>query len=532
MKRLIVMLAACVSLSACSVQDPVERFVDISVAEPGGQMLEDFVTPQETALFFAIRPDSDVIDHFTPYLQQFSQAGFDFENDVKPLWDDGNGRIAYASLINSEGQESFYLTFNVNHPDQFGVIADQLLARDGFEESEYKGVSIIRNAEESFYVLLHGNLLFVSDNIDNLRRVIDDGDGPDVNLRHGKEYVRALNKIDEDYWVWLYLNTAEISVLPLAADGVQYRAYYAAERSNNTLFIKGVSLYEDSTVTAAVPYDFYLNADMPAQGLMMYAEKAGLGDWLNSLSDVTEVNYFKRYIGALGFSYEQDILPLFNNNVAFAVYLTPDLVPSVVLLFDTTEAQASAEKIIAKIDGDISAYLRYLKNTPNGSPIIEQMANLFEKDTVMIADHSVNRVVIRARQLLALFDTESRNLDVIPEFINLYYGIVDNRMIIAVYPNFEQVYATDSLVHNEAYRDMRKLLVDSGSLQFFVDAASISSYFTSLDSFLRGTDFERNQLLENYQEYVNESLPFKFLYMVGRDISGFDTFEAILELTE
>lgn len=575
-KLAVLLLVATFLIAGCSFfsthRDPITRFFELSEAAPGEKILEDYLPADKTTLFFALKPgdefekqmasvvnlpqeknpiDLGIIEHYQKNLADF---GLSYEEDIRALWDEGKGRVAYG--VTKDQRESIYLAVSITNNDQYEKVYALLKKKSGYAENDYKGVRILFNDDDAFYAAKIGSLLTISNSMDNLRQMISvDKDGlGTLSLRESEDYRRAIAQIKDDYWLWLYLDS--VSILNREVSGqiddpglanfifygneqkVSKRAFYAVKRDDDQIYIRGIALQKDGAFEAAMPFDIYLDQELPAENLILYLEKANISDLIERANEAglnSDVDYFKRLVSAFGLNYDEDIKGILSCNVALALYNTETVLPNFVFLADIGENKAGAQKLIEKLNWNFGSYAVSLsKQNLGGSKNEEILGDIVKLEDVSIPgnDQSLRRFSVDTKRFVqavtgqVVFGDES----FLPEQIQLYYGLDGDRLLIALYPDFENLYKRNVLTDDADYVKVSQVLDEKGGMNLVFDMGILMKNLKRINDFLKGLNSPTliNDGFAAYESFIGDSSLFKRLYIRGRDRWGTQNMEMMV----
>lgn len=563
--RLMGLLLVVVMIMGCGLNNPeISRFFEISEAGDGGLVLEDYLPADETALFFALRIDSapDVKslnavlalpEVMQNYEQSFEQYGLNFEEDIKDMWEVGHGRLAYAavkvgavdsSVSAGDLQDDVYLSLNITNHEKYDDVIKKLSGQPGYKITTYKETEILQNEDQEFYAARVGDLFIICNKIDNLRGMINEPKGLDSgSLREKREYLGLIEKINEDYWAWLYMNTELISadeIVPEAKDvvnpsglaeylflgdseDVSYRGFYLAKRDNNSVYFRGMALGFDGLAVSDSDKTIYLDKKIPGENMMMYFEKAGLAGLIEKGKNKKGYSTMVRYFSAFGFDYDRDIKPMLEKNVAVGVYNSGNLLPYVVLMVDVNGAKDQADKLIMLLEKNLSGYADSLNRAGAAVASGDEVVNdLVTKERVKTIGGTLEKFSISVHKLLPLLtkdDLAYGDIVFIPEEVSLYYGIVDNHLIIALYPDFNEVYGAASVQ-----------ISNSGGTKMMLDLESLYKNVDLFALFLSKTENPGiDERISGYAGEFRQMIPVKKIYLLGKDEFGSLNTEGVVE---
>lgn len=573
-KKLVVLAVLFLSVlivTGCSVwsgqRDAVGRFFELSAPGSADKILEDYLPAADTTLFFALRPDADLASQFASwrdvsvkeagggqagvvdwglldqYRRHWADFGLSYDRDIAPLWTEGGGRLAYGVTRSGE-KESLYLALTVTEEAPYEKLIALLREKAGYQENDYKGQKIVFNEEDAFYSVKIGDLLVITDTMDNARLLINRslGEMPEdgqnqafVSLRSDTDYRRGLAQVKEDYWFWLYLDSAQIlgdnvisANMGLPAyffygdeSKVSKRVFYGVKRSSERIYLRGVALQKDGVFEPAMPFPLYLTAELPADKLIFALEKANLADLLmraraGGLAQAVE--NFEQLIAAFGLDYKNDLEPILAKNMVLALYESGYPVPNGVFLADVggSEAEDGARKIVDKLEANFAAYaLAATEKNLLGEREKKLLQDTIKLEKVKLSDEAgeLSRFSVDPVRFLTL-TTGKEIVDegVLPPRLEIYYGLLNERLWLAVYPQWESAYDQIKVGENTSDLDAR------GGMNFYLNGEALTAVLKKWREASWLGDFDLGVL------------PFKKIHWRGRDLWGLHNAEAVIEL--
>jgi hypothetical protein len=236
----------------------------------------------------------------------------------------------------------------------------------------------------------------------------------------------------------------------------------------------------------------YLYKRLPGDDIMIYSESSNLsaslkmiGNMYSKMDGFNEVfSQFKGVVQMVGLNYEDEILPMVEKGYAMAFY-GGNIVPKFGLFFDASNKPDAAKKILALMD--------------NGIKMLVNQAEAQYPGVINLSDTGENQHSIR----LNMQSLPAEMLSGVPETVKslnveFHYGLKDDILYLALYPNFTKG-GFGTLADLEEFKRVYSFIPGYDKGITYLDGENIISYVDSLVQF----GMEAQQIKSVYpEEYV------------------------------
>jgi len=300
-------------------------------------------------------------------------AGLDYEGDLRP-WLGDQLAVAVAGDELDDAQPGVVALIDVRDAELARDALERIVADSGvdYTTEEHEGVEV-RIAEESAYALTT-DLLIVGEQAASVRAALDADAGRAPSLDEDAGFRTAMQRLPADHLASAYLDLAGLGAATDAEE--QLDGYQALSMA---LLVERDGL----RVVGSAPFDEAVASDAAREAFALATEPSSLADWMPQdtqaeavvfglsqtilaleeqvattpgLEGAADVLVQMRLIAALGLgiNLDDDVLPLFDREVAIAVSdLDADL-PAFTLLLrpnDAAEATAALERVRDALTG-------------------------------------------------------------------------------------------------------------------------------------------------------------------------------------
>jgi hypothetical protein len=300
------------------------------------------------------------------------EAGIDYEGDVRPWLGDQLSMAVSIDVADPDGG-SVLLVVAVSDPDAAATSVPEVVGDPGVEPvvEQHDGVDMHVAAAASWALL--GDLLLVASDRDTLAEALDADAGRTSSLADDSGFAAAMRRVPADHLAAFYVDLESIAAS--AEMDEQLGGYSALSLAlvaeQDGLHLAGIAPFDADAAPSAGRAAFALASEpssltdwMPAE-TQAEAVVFGLSQMLRSAEEqlgavpgsdqVTDALAQLRAIAALGLgiSIDDDVLPLFDREVALAVSDVGDETPSLQVLLRPSvpdEAAAALERITAALE--------------------------------------------------------------------------------------------------------------------------------------------------------------------------------------
>lgn len=404
-----------------------------------------------------------------------AQGALDFFNAVIPSpeqfyqWYGNRGGLALLQNQNGHGM-SIALFLQVTNRDQAIAWLNQLVLdpkNDALIDEDYLGQKLISfRSGQTYNILLTGDFLIISENIDNLKMIADTVYGNRPALRNRSDYNKLISALPDQNPFFLFLDRGKLldelgrSELFLAGHLSSYKLYFPFLNLVSTegiavnlthtsdqkpqLTAQHLALFNPATLPTPdffatdYSYDGNLEKFLPpgtfltAGGVNLLDQKNKLSAYFKNRSSIYELLFsgmlsqLKDTVQNPGntLDLDQDFFPLFQKQYLFfasqeAIQSGANKMPSLGLILESSSPESDSlkmEKILMVIGGKITSQIDakpVAVTLPDGTQGKQLIATLSapQKQSIQVAGHNAEQIQFSSDFSLFLYaDTANKHL--------------------------------------------------------------------------------------------------------------------------
>ena len=527
--------------SKSSQNSIAEQYLPASTMLVASLNLRDTNVQKNMDTLLSYFPGSEEIRHnimkgFSEEMNKnLSSYNLDFEKDLLPIIGN-NPRIMLALAPPITGQQDpiIYGATTVQDMQGLNTLINKLVTTKIF--SQELPDMVLANTEHHFYSGIKNDLFIFSNNKEALLQYLTKQD-PAHSLFTDNLYTQVISNLDTPYLGYLYMN------IPLLAAQMKNidPATHQILGNNSIRAIQGIGLSLSPQTTgisfkgyvvgdkAVMDKMNYLFSHLPSQKpllmknitnshTMLFSEvfdfKKAWEDSLAMNKTAMEEMYgisalAKQYIAsATGLDVEQDILPLLDNDIAFAIqYEKGNLMPQISVLINVSHHPDSAQKIIQLIDRSIDSLIHQLQQS--GAP-----KTFVQKKSVTISSKPFTKVTMDIMQSIppdmAMVPAAKSMLGTTK--VTLTYGITaDNVLIVTTDNHLSELYGKSSMTLEKNVTEALQYVNDTTQGISYIDIENILGYVDQIVQYIDALEPMTTEDKASYDKIVHMLQPLKYI---------------------
>lgn len=490
------------ALTGCG--GPAKVVLSDNEKSPEGVALEDYL-PEDTLIMVSISTqDKGQRESFQNLMSYFPQedtdalwegmmeeltlgleeAGLTYEDDIAPIFSDSY-RFTFGMAGDLEKDDpDMYIAITLADTDKAKSLLQKALEEDSdgdLTQGTILGAMTIDKESEDMYLALYKDTLLITNLSENreaaLKRVVKNEASILSNELFTKSYEQlptpnlgiAFININELFTKLAETEDAAIPSGPFI-DALYGEAFAFLAEEDGIRMVVQVAFNEDSEGFNLNDYPYkepYMYKNIPGDKLIMYSEAYGMKDafdiqmqaFATDEESMEEFEEFKSMIKAtVGLDFDDDILSWMDKGFAFVWQHNESIIPAISIYIDASTNPEAAQKVLDLIDAGMEqGVAAMLEDAPEEL----DATNILRKDTVMLGDSKIDRVVFDVSNLS---DEELLEAGlpsgVFVEPFKIYYGITDeNYFLFSTYTGLDEDYSvTVTVAENEVIKESQKYL--------------------------------------------------------------------------
>jgi len=438
---------------------------------------------------------------------ELKEKGMTYEEDIAPIFGDSYRFTFGLSGDMSKEDPDMYIALTLTDKKKAEALIEKMLEEDddkNLKKGNIFGAMTIDNEDEDMYLALYKDTILITNVLENREAALKRVAKNDASLLSSELFKKSYDELPTPNLGIAFINLKELFTklsetesedMPNSEllDALYGEAFaFVAEEDGIRMTVQ-VAFNEESDVLNLKDYPYakpYMYENIPGDKLIMYTEAYGMKEafdiQLAALGDDEEskdqIEQFKSILKAtLNLDLDDDILSWMDKGFVMAIQQNKGIIPAISFYVDAETNPESAQKVLDLIDAGMEqAVASMLANAPEEL----DAAKIIRKDTVMLGDSEVDRVVfdvsgLSEEELLAA----GLPSGIFVEPVEIYYGMTDeNYFLLSTYTGLDKDYGTTvTVAENEKIKESQDYLK---GYEYGISYISIEETMNYVDTFV------------------------------------------------